>query len=278
MIRENEATDLSNIDLLIFDMDGVIYRGKELIPHVVESIERYYNSNKKIVFFTNNSTLTKKAFAAKLTSLNISCQAEQIYTSSTISSKALSEQYGAKSTAFVVGEEGIIKALKENGIQLLNNTHSFDEIIHNDKVICDFVIAGLDRALTYQKLAAATLLINRGAEFYATNNDSTLPNEYGLLPGAGSVVSAISVASGKNPLKTFGKPSAEGILQILDFYKTPPHKAIMIGDRPETDILCAKNAGIKSALVLTGVTAKRDIGNIPQNSFPDIIINNLSEF
>jgi 4-nitrophenyl phosphatase len=269
--------ELTDIDLMIFDMDGVIYIGAEPIQHAVESVKKYYNLNKKIAFFTNNSTLTGQAYIKKLACMSINCHLEQIYTSSTVSSKAITEQYGEKSMAFVVGEEGLIKSLENNNIQILNNRYNTDEIIKNNEIRCDFVVAGLDRRLTYEKLAAATQLINRGAEFYATNDDSSLPHKYGFLPGAGAVVSAISVASGRSPLKTFGKPSPEGIMQILDFYKVPAHKAVMIGDRPETDILCAKNAGIKSALVLTGVTSEKDICSIPQNLFPDIIINNLAE-
>ena len=276
MIENEKKIDLSNIDLIIFDMDGVIFKGTEPIQYVVESIEKFYTLNKKIVFFTNNSTLTREAYVEKLSCMNISCQLEQIYTSSTISAKTVSEQYGKNPTAFVVGEEGLIKTLEERGIQILNNKHSLDEIIKNREIGCTFVIAGLDRKLTYQKLAAGTQLINRGADFFATNDDSTLPDKYGFVPGAGAIVSAISVTVGKKPIKIFGKPSPEGIIQILDFYKILPDKAIMIGDRPETDILCAKNAGINSALVLTGVTSKKDICNIPENLSSDIIIDNLS--
>ena len=278
MLKNINNIDLSNIDLVIFDLDGVIYRGTEPVEYVAESIERYYTQNKKIVFFTNNSTLTREAFAKKITSMNISCQSEQVYTSSTISAKALAVKYSNKPVAFVVGEEGLIKTLEENGIQVLNNTHNLDKIIQNNEIGCTFVIAGLDRNLTYKKLAAATLLINRGAEFYATNDDSALPDKYGLVPGAGSIVGALSIASGKKPFQTFGKPSPAGIIQILDSYKILPNRAIMFGDRPETDILCAKNAGINSALVLTGVTTEKDLCNIPKNLTPDIILNNLTEF
>jgi 4-nitrophenyl phosphatase len=278
MLENKNKIKLSDIDLLIFDMDGVIYKGTEPIQYVAESINKYYCLNKKVVFFTNNSALTQKAYAKKLLSMNISCQLEQIFTSSMISSNALAKLYSGKSTVFVVGEEGLTEALVENGFTILNDTYSIDEIIQNTEVKCDFVIAGLDRTLTYNKIAAATLLINRGAEFYATNEDSSLPDENGFLPGAGSIISAITVASGRKPLKTFGKPSPDGILQILNYYKILSEKAIMIGDRLETDILCAKNAGINSALVLTGVTDEKDICNIPRNLFPDIIINNLSKF
>ncbi len=277
MLSNKKNIDLSVIDLIIFDLDGVIYKGPEPIQYIAESINRYNSLNKKIIFFTNNSTLTREAFTKKITSMNISCQPEQVYTSSTISAKALAVKYSKKPLAFVVGEEGLIKTLEENGIQVLNNIHSLDNIIQNNEIECTFVIAGLDRTLTYNKMSAATLLIHRGAEFYATNDDSSLPDKYGLIPGAGSIVGAISIASGKKPLQTFGKPSPEGIIQILDFYKIHPNRTIMIGDRPETDILCAKNAGINSALVLTGVTTEKDICNIPKNLTPDIIFNNLTE-
>ena len=278
MIKNKQNFNLSNVDLLILDMDGVLYRGSEPVEHAVEAMERYYKLSKKIAFYTNNSTSSREAYVKKISSMNIQCHIDQIYTSSIISAKALSKKFGEKSITFAIGEDGLLSALKEYNIQLLNKKYSLNEIIQNSKIRCDFVIAGLDRNITYNKLAAATQLINRGAEFYATNEDSSLPCEYGFLPGAGPIVKAISVVTKEKPFKVFGKPSPEGILQIIDDYKVPPDKAIMIGDRPETDILSAKNAGINSALVLTGVTNKNNISDIPKSSSPDLILKDLSEF
>ena len=268
---------LLNTELLIFDLDGVIYVGNEPIATALEAINRYYNLNKKIAFFTNNSTLTRKSYVKKLTKLGISCTVDQIYTSSFISAEALIKTY-TNPSAYVVGEEGLIKTLEEYTITVLNDKYDFDEIINNSKITCNFVIAGLDRTLTYKKLAAGTQLINRGADFYATNDDSTLPNEAGFLPGAGVIVNAISVATDKKPLNTFGKPSPAGIIQILEDFNVPPEKAIMVGDRPETDILSAKRAGIRSALVLTGTTGIKDIDAIKKDLQPDLILTDLSEF
>ncbi len=277
MIVKNNKLNLSDMELFIFDMDGVVYRGSEPVEYAVESINNLNSLNKQIAFFTNNSTLTKKDYAIKLSKMNVSCTTEQIFTSSTISAKSLSQKSYSKATAFVVGEEGIIKALEENNIEVLNRKYDSEEILKNQDITCSFVIAGLDRKLTYYKLAAATQLIARGAVFYATNDDSTFPDKIGFLPGAGTIIKAISTASGSTPLEIFGKPSPAGIFQILKQTNINPSKAIMIGDRPETDILCAKNAGINSALVLTGVISKNKISSIPSQNMPDIILENLAE-
>lgn len=273
----NESFDLSHFDLLIFDMDGVFYQGSEPIEYAAESITKCNKLNKQIAFFTNNSTLTREAYVQKLSSMKIKVHVDQIYTSSIILAKTVSKQFKTKQTIFVIGEDGLLSALCDDNHALLNTKYSLTELIQNDQIRCDLVVIGLDRNLSYNKMAAATQLINRGAKFYATNTDSSLPSEYGLLPGAGSIVDAIAVATGKKPAKVFGKPSPDGVYQILDDYKISPNKAILIGDRLETDILCAKNAGIKSLLVLTGVTTETDILSIKKDFSPDFILKNLSE-
>ena len=277
MIKKNKRINLSDLELFIFDMDGVIYRGNEPIEYAIKTIDKLNNLNKQIAFFTNNSTLTKSDYVIKLSKMGINCKKEQIFTSSTISAKSISEKFDSKTTAFVVGEKGIIKALEENNIQVLNREYKSEEIMTNQDITCSLVIAGLDRKLTYNKLAAATQLISRGAVFYATNDDSTLPDKVGFLPGAGTIINAISTASGIRPLETFGKPSPVGISLILKQTGISPSKAIMIGDRPETDILCAKNAGINSALVLTGVISENNISNISPQNMPDFIIKDLGK-
>ena len=267
--------NLSDIALIIFDLDGVIYRGNEPICSAVESIKRYYNLNKKIAFFTNNSTLTRDSFCDKIRAMNISCSPEQVYTSSVIAADSLMKLYKESSTAFVIGETGLITSLCNNNIKVLNDLYTNEEIISNGSIECEFVIVGLDTTLTYHKLAAATQLISRGADFYATNDDASLPSNFGLLPGAGAIVKFIEVTTGIKPISVFGKPSPEGIYQILNNFKISPENALMIGDRPETDILCGKKANIQTALVLTGVTTKSDIMAIPEYIQPDIIIEDL---
>ncbi len=259
-------------DLYIFDMDGVIYSGSKVIDGAKETLDFLKRKQKKIAFFTNNSTSTPLNFVKKMKEMGISVEEDQIVTSSTVSADYLKTKYfGSNNKVFIIGEFGLEEILRNEGFSILNNKYTFDEIITSN-IKTDFVIAGLDRNFTYKKLAAATQLIARGASFYATNNDATLPDIHGLLPGAGSTLSAIITATGKNPEIIFGKPSPEGAYNILNRFHINTKKTIMIGDRPDTDIMCAKNAGITSALVLTGVISESQIINIASDILPDYIL------
>lgn len=266
-----------DVDLLIFDLDGVIYKGSHSIPYAVEAIDRFQSSGKDIAFFTNNSTLSKESYLNKLSSMGIYCNKEQIFTSSAIASESLADEF-AGYYAYVFGEIGLINTLKSYGIRILNEVYSYEEILNNSNITCSLVVAGLDRYFSYNKLSSATQLINRGAEFYATNIDPTLPTEIGFLPGAGALIKSISTTVDKEPKNIFGKPSAAGINQILNKFGINKNRAIMFGDRLDTDILSAKNADIKSVLVLTGAMSKKDLEKIPNDLTPDLVINNLAEF
>ena len=269
---------LSNKQVLIFDLDGVIYKGPQVIDYVLDSIKRFYSLNKKIIFFTNNSTLTTKNYVNKLSNLGIACKEKQFYTSATISADSLKNEYNGNSTAFVVGEEGLIETLESRNITVLNKLYEEKQIIEDININCNFVIGGLDRYLTYKKLAAGTQLISRGADFYATNDDATLPDKFGEMPGAGTIINAISTAVGKSPKKIFGKPAPEGLFQILTDLSIVAEDAIMFGDRPETDILSAKRAGVDTALVLTGIMKEENLSSLSKELNPDLVLNNLSEF
>ena len=268
----------NNKDLLIFDLDGVVYKGSKIITHVKESFERFYTLDKKIAFFTNNATLTVDNYIDKLSSLGIKCHTDQIYTSATITAKALKEKYPNGADIFVIGEEGLMITLEQVGFNIINRDFSAEDVINTETIKSNLVVAGLDWNFSYNKLAAATLLLSRGAIFFATNTDSTFPHHKGNLPGAGSIISAIATAAGIENIKSFGKPSPAGIQQILNDYQIDKSEAVMFGDRPETDILVAKRSGISSVLLLTGITTNKNVNNIPEKYKPDVILNNLSEF
>lgn len=267
---------VSDIELFIFDLDGVVYKGTKPILFAVEAIKKYKDLDKKIVFFTNNSTQTRESYQKKLTSFGISCSEKQIYTSSFIAASVLASKCPGCSV-FINGEEGFIQTFNNAGFNIINRKYDPDFIIKHDNIKCDLVVSGLDRNFTYSKLAACTQLINRGASFYATNDDATLPDEYGFLPGAGALLASLITATNKKPLATFGKPAPEGIYQIIKDFGVTKGKTIIIGDKLETDILCAKNAGIRSALVLTGVAGQSNVKKNKKCLMPDLILNNLSE-
>ena len=264
-------------DLFIIDLDGVVYEGNIPITNAVESISKLRSSGKKIAYFTNNATLTPESYKNKLAGMRIRAEVSQIYTSAMVCAHSLRNMHKGGKTVFVVGEEGLLNALANAGFSILNGKYEYDEIIRNKTIHADFVAAGLDRSITYNKLAAASLLISRGATFYASNMDATLPDPLGFLPGAGSIVAFLTTASGTNPKKIFGKPFPEGIQQILKAFSCPPGKAVMVGDRLDTDIMCGKNAKINTAIVLTGVTQKKDVKNLLSKKMPSYILDDLSE-
>lgn len=263
-------------ELFIFDLDGVVYEGTRALPNAIESLCKLRKLNKKIAFFTNNSTQTPKNFALKVTSMGYECTEEQIFTSALVCGNALSLKCPKGSRAFIIGETGLLEALSNAGFEIINTYYSFDQIIETPVIKCDVVAVGLDKDVCYKKFAAATQLIARGAHFYASNADATLPDVHGFLPGAGSLVSFMRTATTKEPLHIFGKPDPEGILQILKRFGIKSDKAVMIGDRIDTDVLCGKNAHTHTALVLSGVMTAESIKTIPTPKHPDWILTNLS--
>lgn len=263
-------------ELFIFDLDGVVYEGTKSLPNSIESLCKLKKLGKKIVFFSNNATQTPKNFALKVSSMGYDCLEEQIFTSALVCGNALSSNYPKDSKAFVIGEIGLISALCNGGFKVINEEYSFDQIIENNTIVSDVVAVGLDRNVSYKKFAAASQLMARGAHFYASNTDATLPDTHGFLPGAGSLVSFMITATNKEPLAVFGKPDPEGIFQILKKFNIEKDKAVMIGDRVDTDILCGKNAGIKTALALTGVMTAGNLIDTPPSLFPDWVLPDLS--
>ncbi len=268
--------DLKDIKLAIFDLDGVIYRGNTLIPGVDDIITHLKKLSIQVVFNSNNSTLTRQMYVEKLKKLNIDCVSDDIYTSASIAAEEITK-LKSKANIYVIGEKGLKEELKAKGHQICDQVRNFRNI--------DYVIVGLDRDFNYKKLAIAQNCISQGhAQFYATNADATLPDKDGELPGAGSMVAALKICTAQEPIYIFGKPSPIGIERILEKNNTHNKEAVIFGDRLDTDILAGNRAKIKTVLVLTGVTTrkqiielKKNINNNDNNVIPNLIINSLDE-
>jgi len=267
--------ELKNIKLAIFDLDGVIYRGDTLISGVDKIIQGLKDLSIEVIYNSNNSTATRQMYVDRLKKFNISTQINDFFTSASITATEITKlKKNAK--IFVIGEIGLEEELKAQGHIIITN-----KLYHNE---IDFVIVGLDRDFNYSKLAFAQKCILDGkAQFYATNSDATLPVAEGLLPGAGVMVNALVTCTGVKPVKIFGKPQPTGIQLILNSREMKPENVVIFGDRLDTDIVAGNLAGIKTVLVLTGVTSKEDITQLEsrvssnQNLIPHIIIENLNE-
>ncbi|MFW9970638.1 MAG: HAD-IIA family hydrolase, partial [Candidatus Odinarchaeota archaeon] len=200
--------ELKDIKLAIFDVDGVIYRGDMLISNVDKIINELKALSIKIIYNSNNSTETRQDYVDKLKKFKINSELSDFYTSASITSTEITK-IKPNAQIFVIGEIGLKLELQAQGHNIIDEVSNYNDV--------DFVIVGLDRDFSYQKLAIAQKCILEGhAQFYATNADATLPVVDGLKPGAGVMVNALITCTGKEPVRIFGKPEPFGINLILD--------------------------------------------------------------
>ena len=237
---------MSQINALILDMDGVIWRDKHPIGDLLTIFRKVEERKLGYAFATNNSTSTVNRYIELLEQVGIPAKAEQIFTSATAASKFLRDIHPEGGSVYVVGMEGLEKTLERFGFTISPE---------NAKA----VVVGMDRTITYEKLKTATLLIRNGVPFIGTNPDRTFPSPEGLIPGAGSMLAAIETATDQPPL-IIGKPKATIFTQAIEYLGEKPENVLVIGDRIETDIAGGQAAGCKCALVLTGVST-REMGN-----------------
>lgn len=234
----------NDIQALILDMDGVIWRKKQPIGNLANIFQRISTLGLKYVFATNNSTETVDSYVSLLTGNGIQVDSHQVITSATATAQYLVEQFPERGNLFVVGMQGLATTLQDYGFSI-----SAQE--------AKAVVVGMDRTLTYEKLETATLLIRSGVPFLGTNPDRTFPTPQGLVPGAGSMLAAIEVATDVSP-KVIGKPEGTMFIQALEALKIKPENALVVGDRLETDIAGGQAANCKTALVLSGVSSEVD--------------------
>jgi HAD superfamily hydrolase (TIGR01457 family) len=251
---------MERIKLLIFDLDGVIYRGNTLLPGAKETIQELRNRGKYIAFLTNNSTQTRYQYKKKLSRLGIKTNISEIFTSAWGTARFLKNKGARK--AFVIGEEGLKKELRWAGIEV-----TF--LPQND---VDFVVVGLDRRFNYKKLCNAFEAVKKGAKFIATNMDYTFPLEDKIVPGGGAIVASLRWALNMEPV-IIGKPSLFLLELIINHYGVNKEQSVIVGDRLDTDIEMGKRAGMKTVLVLTGITSREEVESYPIK--PDEVIEKL---
>ena len=182
-------------DAFLFDLDGVLYRGTEVVPGAPEAVSRLREAGKRVAFVTNNATRTPEAVAARLTGFGIPASAEEVESSALVTATQLAAR--GVSEAFVVGEEGVLQALRDVGIAIADGDAGTTEV----------VVVGLDRHVDYEKLRRASLLVQRGADLVATNTDASFPATDGNWPGAGALLAVIEATTGVRA-EAFGKPEA----------------------------------------------------------------------
>lgn len=254
--------------VLIFDLDGVVYLGDTPIPGAIEALNALRDAGHSLFYITNNSTRSRRNYADKLSGMGIATSPEQVMTSAYATALYLQSINAAGKSVYVVGESGLRAEMGAVGLRVIED---------DDPSPADFVVAGLDRELTFAKLRRAHAEITRnGAAFIATNRDATYPLESGEIPGGGAIVAPIEVSAGVRGF-TIGKPEPHTWQRILALAGADPGQALMVGDRPETDIMGAKRIGLHTALVLTGVTRAEEVSQLPGEQQPDHVLQDLTE-
>lgn len=246
---------------LILDMDGVLWRGDQPIgdlPMIFSSLDKL---GFQTTLATNNATLSVEQFLAKLNRFGVYLKPEQIITSPDAAVSYLEKRHPSGGPVFLVGEEGMVSTFLKRGFY-----HAHKDVIA--------VVAGLDRTFTYEKLAEASLLIQKGAIFIGTNPDRTLPMPQGFMPGAGAILAAIQAASDVEPI-IMGKPKPEMYRLALERMKLEPSQVMVVGDRLETDIIGGQSIGCQTALLLSGVSKEIDARN--WSPAVDVIAKDLTE-
>jgi len=237
-------SDLLSYDGYLFDLDGTVYRGELLLPGAKEVVETLERLGKRFGFLSNKPIETRGNYAAKLTRLGIPTADERVINSSLVMARYLAKQQpGAK--VYAIGEPPLIRDLEDAGLHF---TEEPEEI--------EWVVAAFDRTFDYRKLNIAMQAIKLGARFVATNPDRTCPMEDGEIPDAAGMIAAVEAVTEKKCELIVGKPSPIMAQTGLELIGVSAERALMIGDRLETDIVMGRDAGMATALVLTGVTTR----------------------
>lgn len=231
----------SQLQALILDMDGVLWKVDDPIGDLPAIFRRIEQCGWKVTLATNNATLTVDQFIQKMRGFGVALQPAQIVNSPQAVAYYLQRQYPGGGAVYLIGEDGLAQAITATGFQQ-----------REQDVLA--VVVGMDRRVTYEKLARATLLIRSGAQFLGSNPDRTFPTPEGLVPGNGAILAAIEAATDTQPL-ILGKPAPEMYRLAMQRMGTTPENTLVVGDRLETDIIGAQQLGCRTGLVLSGVTS-----------------------
>ncbi len=251
---------LTDTSAFIIDMDGVLWHGEQAVPGLVDFFQTLRTKNKRFILATNNASLTPQQYVNKLARMGVSIDANDILTSGVATALYLSQQVVPASTRiYVVGELGAQQPLIDQGF-ILTEGYEINADSKSSMSAAHFVVCGKDETLNWDKLAIATLNIRAGAQFVGTNADTTMPTERGFTHGNGAILAALQVATGVEPV-IIGKPEPIMYQQALALLNVDPAETVAIGDRLETDILGAVRTGIRSIMLLSGVSTEADLND-----------------
>jgi 4-nitrophenyl phosphatase len=246
---------------MILDADGVLFRGNEEACDLRKTFRLIREINLRTVIASNNSTRNQSYFIERMASYDVGIEPGQVMTSGMIAARYLLQKFPMGGSVFVIGEEALIETLSDSGFRQTGDS----------KMLA--VVVGLDRRLSYEKLKRASLLIQNGVLFIATNTDRFVRTTEGLIPAAGTIVAALEAATGEKA-ELMGKPQPAMYSSALEVLGLQPQQVLVVGDQLDIDIVCAQTLGCHTAIVLSGVDSRE---NAEKWSPPvDIIADDLS--
>jgi len=265
--------------LVIFDLDGVVYRGLDPVPGAVELINDLHRRRVRVRYATNNSMATREAYVERLASMGVRASVPEIVTSTSATIGYLHHHLPEAHHVLAVGSQAMIAELRAAGLEVT----PVAELARPDyqgetlKSAVDAVVVGLDQAYDYIRIAVAATAVRKGAAFVATNADLRYPTARGFLPGAGSLVAAIRAASGGVEPIIVGKPQPTMFAEILEDARVKPDAAVVVGDNPDADIVAGHRAGIFTVLILTGVADAALADGLAGERKPDLVVADHAE-
>lgn len=257
---------IEQYDALVCDLDGVVYRGPEAVPHAVDSLNRAQAGGVRIAYATNNASRPPADVAQHLRELGLDAQDDSVINSSMAGASYLADHADAAGTVLAVGGAGVGLALRAQGFDVVS------ELPTDRRVMA--VLQGYGPAVTANDLAQAAYAIQSGALWVATNTDLTLPTAIGTAPGNGSLVGAVRNAVDRDPV-VVGKPGPLMYVMAAEHLGSAPHRTLGIGDRLETDVAGAAAAGMDCLHVLTGVHGPSDLVSAPPQLRPRFVAEDL---
>jgi len=282
--------------LAIFDMDGVLYRGSQVLPYAPETLDRLRAAGWQVFFATNNSTATRGEYVQRLHSLGLGGDDEHVVTSAYATAHHLERCDPKPRDVLVVGAEALRTEIRGVGIPV-RAPHELPGLDPPPSAAADgvspsamrayltglelppapdTVVVGLDLHLTYAKLAEAQRAILAGALFVASNKDRAYPVEGRFLPGAGSIVAALEVATGREAL-CIGKPEPFLFEEAIRRAGGSDGRVVVVGDSTEYDMVAAHRVGATGVLILTGLTGEDTARRASGAARPDHIVGSLEE-
>ncbi|MGO3151698.1 MAG: HAD-IIA family hydrolase [Galactobacter sp.] len=253
-------TAIEGIESWLTDMDGVLVHENEPIPGAADLLQGWRDQGLNYLVLTNNSIYTPRDLAARLASSGLEIPEENIWTSALATAAFIADQQKT-ARVYCIGEAGLTTALHEAGV-ILTDTDP------------DFVVLGETRTYSFEAITKAIRLIMDGARFISTNPDATGPSLEGVLPATGAIAALISKATGRVPY-VVGKPNPMMFRSAMNRIQAHSESTGMIGDRMDTDIIAGMEAGLRTFLVLSGITHRGDIARFPFR--PNFVMDSVQD-